>query len=121
MLMARSLFVEVIGAADQRRRGGGFLSPFALAFTDRDTLYAALETLLPIADAEERRTRHPSGAELRPMQAFLDQFWTVRQPADPEGAWLEYRREVGIADFEYGSCPNREGHETDMGWILLRY
>jgi len=124
MLMARSLFVEVIGAADQDAAvAAGSLSPFALAFTDRDTLYAALETLLPIADAGERRTIEYTlrGAELRPMQAFLDQFWTVRQPADPEGAWLEYRREVGIADFEYGSCPNREGHETDMGWILLRY
>ena len=57
MLMARSLFVEVIGAADQDAAvAAGSLSPFALAFTNRDTLYAALETLLPIADAGERRT-----------------------------------------------------------------
>lgn len=124
LLMARSLFVEVVGSAEQdAAEAAGALSPFVMAFNDRDTLYAALETLLPIADAGERRTIEYTlrGADLRPMQAFLDQFWTVRHPDDPESGWLTYRREVGIADYEYGSCPNREGHETDMGWILLRY
>ena len=124
LLMARSLFVEVVGSAEQdAAEAAGALSPFVMAFNDRDTLYAALETLLPIADAGERRTIEYTlrGADLRPMQAFLDQFWTVRYPDDPESGWLTYRREVGIADYEYGSCPNREGHETDMGWILLRY
>ena len=124
LLMARSLFVEVVGSAEQdAAEAAGALSPFVTAFNDRDTLYAALETLLPIADAGERRTIEYTlrGADLRPMQAFLDQFWTVRHPDDPENGWLTYRREVGIADYEYGSCPNREGHETDMGWILLRY
>ena len=124
LLMARSLFVEVVGSAEQdAAEAAGALSLFVMAFNDRDTLYAALETLLPIADAGERRTIEYTlrGADLRPMQAFLDQFWTVRHPDDPESGWLTYRREVGIADYEYGSCPNREGHETDMGWILLRY
>jgi GWxTD domain-containing protein len=124
LLMARSLFVEVVGSAEQdAAEAAGALSPFVMAFNDRDTLYAALETLLPIADAGERRTIEYTlrGADLRPMQAFLDQFWTVRHPDDPESGWLTYRREVGIADYEYGSCPNRQGHETDMGWILLRY
>ena len=124
LLMARSLFVEVVGSAEQdAAEAAGALSSFVMAFDDSDTLYAALETLLPIADAGERRTIEYTlrGANLRPMQAFLDQFWTVRHPDDPESGWLAYRREVGIADYEYGSCPNREGHETDMGWILLRY
>ena len=124
LLMTRSLFVEVVGSAEQdAAEAAGALSPFVMAFNDRDTLYAALETLLPIADAGERRTIEYTlrGADLRPMQAFLDQFWTVRHPDNPEHGWLKYRREVGIADYEYGSCPNREGHETDMGWILLRY
>ena len=124
LLIGRSLFVEVVGSAVQDAAvAAGTLSRFVLSYDDRDSLYAVLETLLPIADAGERRTIEYtlSGAELRPMQAFLDQFWTVRQSEDPEGAWREYRREVAIADFEYGSCPHREGHETDMGWILLRY
>ncbi len=124
LLMARSLFVEVVGTADQNAAvAAGSLSPFALAYQSKDSLYAALETLLPIADAGERRTIEYtlSAADLRPMQAFLDQFWTVRHPDDPGNAWREYRREVAIADAEYGSCPSRDGHETDMGWILLRY
>ena len=99
------------------------LSPFVLLHQDRDSLHALVETLLPIADAGERRSIEYSlkEAELRPLQAFLDQFWLSRSPEAPAESWREYRREVAIADAEYGDCPNREGHETDMGWILLRY
>ena len=99
------------------------LSPFVLLHQDRDSLHALVETLLPIADAGERRSIEYSlkEAELRSLQAFLDQFWLSRNPEDPAAAWREYRREVAIADAEYGDCPNREGHETDMGWMLLRY
>lgn len=124
LLLARSLFVEVVGEAEQdAAEAAAVLPAFALAWNDRDSLYAALETLLPIADAGERRTIEYTlkEAALSPMQAFLAHFWTVRQPEGPAAAWQEYRREVAIADAEYGACPNREGHETDMGWILLRY
>lgn len=124
MLLARSLFVEVMAEATQdAAEAASVLPPFALAWNNRDSLLAALETLLPIADAGERRTIGYTLQEsgLVPMQSFLAHFWMVRQPEDPEGAWIEYRREVAVADAEYGACPNREGHETDMGWILLRY
>jgi len=99
------------------------LSPFVQVHQDRDSLLTMIETLLPIAEAGERRSIEYALQEagLRPLQAFLDQFWMSRSPKDPGAAWREYRREVAIADAEYGACPNREGHETDMGWILLRY
>lgn len=124
VLLGRSLFVDVVGVgAQDAAEAASALSSFVLDYTDRDSLFARIETLIPIADAGERRTIQSTlvGAELPLLQAFLDHFWVVRQPADPGGAWREYQREVAIADLEYGSCPNREGHETDMGWILLRY
>ena len=124
VLLGRSLFVDVVDVdAQDAAEAASALSPFVLDYTDRDTLFAWIETLIPIADAGERRTIQSTlvGAELPLLQAFLDHFWIVRQPSDPAGAWREYQREVAIADHEYGSCPNREGHETDMGWILLRY
>ena len=91
---------------------------------DRDSLLFMIETLLPIADAGERRSiEHVlKGADLRQLRSFLEQFWDGAvsekiQPWPGDSTALKW----GIADEEYGSCPNREGHETDMGWILLRY
>lgn len=124
VLVSRSMWVEVIGIEAQiQAELAGTLSDFVLGHDHRDSLYAWLQTLLPIADAGERRTIEYTlkGAGLMPLQSFLDQFWLARNPDHPAEAWLAHQREVAIADAEYGSCPNREGHETDMGWILLRY
>jgi GWxTD domain-containing protein len=123
-VMGRKLAVEVVGSAVQdAAEAAAVLSPFVQIHNDRDSLLMMLETLLPIAEANERRSIEYSLQEsgLRPLQAFLDQFWSSRNPENPGAAWREYRREVAIADAEYGACPNRRGHETDMGWILLRY
>ena len=123
-VVARTLRVEVVGVdAQNAAEAARTLSPFVLLHADRDSLYAMVESLIPIADAGERRSIEYSlkGADLRTLQSFLDQFWLSRSPEAPAEAWREYRREVAIADAEYGDCPNREGHETDMGWILLRY
>jgi len=124
LLVASSLTLESIsGSAQDAAEAAATLSPFVRAFEDRDSLYTLVEMLIPIADAGERRSIEYvlKGADLRQLQSFMDHFWLMRDPLDPEGAWREYRREVGVADVEYGGCPNREGHETDMGWILLRY
>ena len=124
LVVARSLPIEVVALDVQdAAEAATTLSPFVLQHQDRDSLHAMVESLLPIADAGERRSIEYSlkGADLRTLQSFLDQFWLSRSPQDPAAAWREYRREVAIANSEYGSCPNREGHETDMGWILLRY
>ena len=123
-VLARSLSVEVVGVDAQiSAEAARSLSPFVLVHDNRESLYAMVESLIPIADAGERRTIEYSlkGADLRTLQSFLDQFWLSRSPEAPAEAWREYRREVAIADTEYGNCPNRDGHETDMGWILLRY
>lgn len=124
-LMARnSLILECVSAQQQdAAQAASALAPFVLRYNDRDSLFALVQTLIPIADAGERRSiEHVlRGAALRQLQSFLEHFWTVRAPEDPAAAWRKYNTEVGIADAEYGSCPNREGHETDMGWMLLRY
>lgn len=124
LLVAGSLLLESVSTeAQDAAEAAGALRPFVLEFQDRDSLLAVVETLIPIADAGERRSIEYvlQGADLRQLQSFLEHFWTVRDPNNPEEAWKAYRTEVAVADAEYGSCPNREGHETDMGWILLRY
>lgn len=124
LVVGSSLMLECVSSVVQDAAvAAGSLAPFVLEHQDRDSLLAMIESLLPIADAGERRSiEHVlKGADLRQLRSFLEQFWTVRSPDNPALAWRQYRTEVGIADEEYGSCPNREGHETDMGWILLRY
>ncbi len=124
LLVSNAVRLECVsGAAQDAAEAAGSLSPFVMDYDDRDSLLALVETLIPIADAGERRSiEHVlQGADLRQLQSFLEHFWTVRSPEGPAEAWQIYRREVAVADYEYGACPNREGHETDMGWILLRY
>lgn len=124
LLVAGALMLECISATVQDAAvAASQLSPFVQEFTDRDSLLASVESLIPIADAGERRSIEYvlQGADLRQLQSFLDHFWISRAPNGPEKAWREYQRETAVADAQYGGCPNREGHETDMGWILLRY
>jgi GWxTD domain-containing protein len=124
LLVSNSTGLQCISEkAQEAAVAAGSLAPFVLLHNDRDSLLALVETLIPIADAGERRSIEYvlQGADLGQLRSFLEQFWTVRAPENPADAWRTYRTEVAIADREYGACPNREGHETDMGWILLRY
>lgn len=124
LLVANSVALRCVSEeAQDAAVAAGALAPFVMLHQDRDSLLALIESLIPIADAGERRSiEHVlQGADLRQLRSFLEQFWTVRSPDQPAEAWRIYRTEVAIADREYGACPNREGHETDMGWILLRY
>ena len=124
LLASSGLTLDLVSAeAQDAAVAAEMLSPFVQKYQDRDSLYGWIETLIPIADAGERRSIEYvlKEAELRSLQSFLDQFWLERNPSAPESAWLEYLREVEVANEAYGACPNREGHETDMGWILLRY
>ncbi|MDB4787136.1 GWxTD domain-containing protein [Flavobacteriales bacterium] len=124
LLVANSVALRCVSEEAQNAAvAAGSLAPFVLEHQDRDSLLALIESLIPIADAGERRSiEHVlQGADLRQLRSFLEHFWTVRSPDRPADAWRTYRTEVAIADREYGACPNREGHETDMGWILLRY
>lgn len=124
LLVAGALSLESVSSDVQdAAEASGNLSPFVLEINDRDSLLATIETLIPIADAGERRSIEfvLQGANLIQLQSFFENFWMSRDPDHPERAWKAYRTEVAVADAEYGSCPHREGHETDMGWILLRY
>ena len=124
LVASSGLTLEFISSEVQdAAEAAGTLSPFVQVYQDRDSLFSLVETLIPIADAGERRSIEYvlKGADLRQLQSFMDQFWLQRNPDAPEEAWRTYSREVAVADAEYGACPNREGHETDMGWILLRY
>ena len=71
--VARRMAVEVVGVAAQDAAvAARTLSPFVLLHQDRDSLHALVETLLPIADAGERRSIEYSlkEAELRRCKPF---------------------------------------------------
>ncbi|MFQ5334844.1 MAG: GWxTD domain-containing protein, partial [Flavobacteriales bacterium] len=53
-------------------------------------------------------------------QKFFYSFWKMRNPADPEGQWLKYKRKLKEVNRFY-KTQIKSGYETDRGRIYLRY
>jgi len=97
LLVSNSTGLQCISEkAQEAAVAAGSLAPFVLLHNDRDSLLALVETLIPIADAGERRSIEYvlQGADLGQLRSFLEQFWTVRAPENPADAWRTYRTEV---------------------------
>ena len=54
------------------------------------------------------------------MQKYFLNFWTDRNPVDPEGAWNEYKMRVTQANNEFKSM-RIKGYKTDRGRVYLKY
>ena len=54
------------------------------------------------------------------MQNFFYDFWTKRNPANPEKAWLDYRAEVLRVNNDFSTSMER-GYDTDRGRVYLQY
>jgi GWxTD domain-containing protein len=95
---------------------------FAAGYTNRDSLLNHLNACMPIASNVERVTieHQMEEADLLLMQRYFYQFWLRRNDSDPEKAWLDYYKEVQIADANFGTRI-KEGYETDMGRVYLQY
>lgn len=95
---------------------------FAAGYTSRDSLLNHLNACMPIASNVERVTieHQMEEADLLLMQRYFYQFWLRRNDQNPEQAWLEYYKEVRIADSNFGTRI-KEGYQTDMGRVYLQY
>lgn len=95
---------------------------FSKRITDIDTLYAYIESLVPIAGDGERSLiyRFQDNKDLDLMQRFFYNFWYSRDNFEPGYAWVEYKKEVALVQEKYGTA-NRKGYETDMGRVHLTY
>ncbi len=54
------------------------------------------------------------------MQQYLYHFWYVREPSNPELAWLNYKAQVDKVNMNYSTFI-KAGFETDRGRIFLKY
>jgi GWxTD domain-containing protein len=95
---------------------------FVAAYTDKDTLAEFISSLQPVSNATETMFEHNQLkiADVKLMQQFFYDFWSRRNPEDPESAWQAYRLEVTKVNKEFGTLSKR-GYETDRGRVYLQY
>jgi GWxTD domain-containing protein len=95
---------------------------FAARIRDADTLREYIRSLAPVSNEQEKLFSevHVKTADLETLQKFFYRFWEVRNPLDPERAWLDYRNEVIKVNMAYGTLIQR-GYETDRGRVYLQY
>ncbi|MDZ4752258.1 MAG: GWxTD domain-containing protein [Flavobacteriales bacterium] len=95
---------------------------FAASFTNKDSLYAVIESHLPIANTLERNSIDNAVpvATLEQMQSFIYSFWLSHSPENPEAGYRSYKGEVDVAQKAFATRI-RKGWQTDRGRVYLQY
>ena len=95
---------------------------FVEADTDRKVLMDMVKCLYPISNFAERQFYETRLKDIstEQMQQFFYSFWLKRNPANPEQAWLNYKKRVEEVEKLYGSKQVR-GYLTDRGRVRLQY
>ncbi|MFN0032058.1 MAG: GWxTD domain-containing protein [Flavobacteriales bacterium] len=95
---------------------------FAGTFESADSLYAVLQSHLPMANNIERISidNQLTDATLMQMQSFLYTFWYNRNPTSPEAAYNEYMAKVKKVHEIFGTR-TKPGWRTDRGRVYLQY
>jgi GWxTD domain-containing protein len=95
---------------------------FAARYTSSDSLYAHIQSCLPIAESVERNTIDNilSNVDLQTRQSFMYTFWYRRNSTNPEKAWNDYYQEVRAVQKEFGT-KIKAGWQTDRGRVYLQY
>ena len=57
---------------------------------------------------------------LSELQQYFYNFWLRRDATNPEKAWLTYKEQVKIANFNFHT-PVKKGYQTDRGRVYLEY
>jgi GWxTD domain-containing protein len=95
---------------------------FAARYTSSDSLYAHIQSCLPIAESVERNTIDNilSNVDLQTRQSFMYTFWYRRNSTNPEKAWNDYYQEVRAVQKEFGT-KIKACWQTDRGRVYLQY
>ncbi len=95
---------------------------FAARYIKSDSLYAHIQSCLPIAESVERNTINNilSNADLQTRQSFMYTFWYRRNSTNPEKAWNDYYQDVRAVQKEFGT-KIKAGWQTDRGRVYLQY
>jgi len=95
---------------------------FVARYNNNDSLYAHIQSCLPIAESVERNTIDNilQNADLRTRQSFMYTFWYRRNSVNPEKAWNDYYQDVRAVQKEFGTRI-KAGWQTDRGRVYLQY
>ncbi|MBO4488438.1 MAG: GWxTD domain-containing protein [Bacteroidales bacterium] len=95
---------------------------FVSEMTDRKELEEAVLCLYPIANTPEREffSQRMKTVTDDQLQRYFYSFWLARDPANPEEAWLNYKKMVDIVQERFGSVQVK-GYRTDRGRVYLQY
>ncbi|MFO8066887.1 MAG: GWxTD domain-containing protein [Bacteroidales bacterium] len=88
----------------------------------RDSLLHYIPALDPITNHSDKLFIRSDleKKETETLQKFFLNFWTSRDPDDPEKAWIEYCKNVREVEKFYGTKISR-GYQTDRGRVYLQY
>ena len=95
---------------------------FVARYNNSDSLYAHIQSCLPIAESVERNTIDNilQNTDLRTRQSFMYTFWYRRNSINPEKAWNDYFQDVRAVQKEFGTRI-KAGWQTDRGRVYLQY
>ncbi len=95
---------------------------FVSQMVQADSLREYIRMCFPIASANEKLfiNYNLTAGNVLTMQQFFLAFWSLRSPADPQGAWIKYYNTVMGVEKEFAST-NKKGYETDRGRVYLQY
>lgn len=95
---------------------------FVSKITSRDSLVLYIDYLYPISTEMEKvfAKNFSKEATVEDLQKYLLNFWTDRNPIDPEADWEDYKMRVAQANYEFKSI-RVKGYRTDRGRVYLQY
>jgi len=95
---------------------------FAGRITSRDTLVQYIDYLYPISTEAEMvfAKSFVKNGTVEELQKYFLNFWTERNPVDPEKDWITYKFRVDQANNEFKSI-RVQGYRTDRGRVYLKY
>jgi GWxTD domain-containing protein len=95
---------------------------FASLYTSLDSLKYYVSACMPLASDMERTfaLNLIENKDVHHLQQYLYHFWYIRDPGNPQLAWLNYKVQVEIVNMNYSTFI-KNGYETDRGRIFLKY
>lgn len=95
---------------------------FVDRFSDVDSLRQFIRCIKPIAaESEYQQGKNVlKNGDPVMMKRFLYAFWIKRNASQPQLAFMEYWKQVLIANENFGTLINK-GYDTDRGRVYLKY
>lgn len=87
-----------------------------------DSMEMILDAIVPISSVDEKLLAQNllDEKDTAGIRGFLADFWTSRNPSDPEKAWKDFQQKFEYVNKNFRS-PVQKGYETDRGRIYLKY